>query len=83
MNRRSNAWQWNPPKRKQGSGALPAARDVQSSMECTGLMPQIPQSESEALALSQLYAIHTLKPHGNIGKGNPNNPPDEIAFHRQ
>ena len=50
--------------------------------ECTGLMQHIPEHESEAQALSSLYAIHPVKPQGNIGKDNPQNDPDEIHFHR-
>ena len=55
---------------------------VSSATECTGLMAQPAQSEAESETLSRLYAIHTIKPQGNIGKGNPRNDPDEIAFHR-
>ena len=55
---------------------------MQSATECTGLMQQVPENEGEARSLSQLYAIHTLKPQGNVGKDNPNNDPSEIRFHR-
>ena len=36
-----------------------------------------------ARALSALYAIHQVKPQGNVGKDNPNNPQEEINFHRE
>ena len=77
------AWQWNPPKRTAFAGeAFPANKDVLSATECTGLMQQVPENESEAHALSGLYGIHTVKPQGNAGKCNPNNDPSEIRFHR-
>ena len=77
------AWQWNPPKRSAFAGeAFPANKDVLSVTECTGLMQQVPENESEAYALSGLYGIHTVKPQGNVGKCNPNNDPSEIRFHR-
>ena len=84
MNRKSgNAWQWNPPKRQKAADEVfPYGADVLSATECTGLAQQVPENESEARALSGLYAIHTLKPKGNIGKDNPNNDPSEIRFHR-
>lgn len=78
------AWQWNPPRHKAlADESFHAVKDVQSATECTGLMQQIPENESEAYALSSLYGIHVIKPQGNIGKDNPNNAPDEIAFHRR
>ena len=78
------AWQWNPPPRSPDSDdALHPRRGILSSTECTGLMQQVPENESEAHALSSLCGIHTVKPQGNVGKGNPRNPPEEIAFHRE
>ena len=53
-----------------------------SATECTGLMAQPAMNEEESQSLSDLYAIHSIKPQGNVGKGNPNNDPDEITFHR-
>ena len=77
------AWQWNPPRRKAfADETFQPNKDVQSATECTGLMQQIPENESEAYALSSLYGIHALKPQGNIGKCNPNNPSSEQQFHR-
>ena len=58
------------------------AEQAASATECTGLMTQPAMNEAESRELSELYAIHTPKPQGNVGKGNPNNDPDEIAFHR-
>jgi len=82
-NTRTNAWQWNPPKLQETADeTFHAMKDVQSMTECTGLMQQVPENEMEAHALSQLYAIHTVKPQGNIGKCNPRNDPSEIRFHR-
>ena len=82
-----SAQQWNPPK--------PRAKDIEaadesfhkrevvaSATDCTGLMMQVPGTEAAAESLSDLYAIHEVKPQGNVGKDNPNNDPDEIAFHR-
>lgn len=78
------AWQWHPPKRTNaGNEAFATHKDVQSATECTGLIQQVPENESEAYALSGLYGIHVVKPQGNVGKCNPNNDPGEIAFHRQ
>ena len=78
------AWQWNPPPITEiADEAFHAQRDVQSATECTGLTPQPVMSESAGESLSSLYAIHEVKPQGNAGKCNPNNDPDEIAFHRQ
>ena len=79
----SNAWQWNPPKTQRAADeSFHACKDVQSATECTGLMQHVPEDEGEADALSGLYAIHTAKPQGNVGKCNPNNDPGEIRFHR-
>ena len=81
--RASAAWQWNPPPREETADeCFHTRRQVQSATECTGLMQQVPESESEARSLSQLYAIHTVKPQGNVGKDNPNNPEAERSFHR-
>jgi len=80
---RTNAWQWNPPKRQETADeSFRAYKDVQSMTECTGLMQQVPENESEARSLSALYGIHTVKPQGNAGKCNPRNDPSEIQFHR-
>ena len=77
------AWQWNPPKHGTfADESFHASKDVQSATECTGLMQQIPENESEAYALSSLYGIHVMKPQGNIGKCNPNNSSAEQQFHR-
>ena len=77
------AWQWNPPKRVAfADESFHAYEDVQSATECTGLVQQIPENESEAYSLSSLYGIHVIKPQGNVGKCNPNHDPDEIRFHR-
>lgn len=76
------AWQWNPPARRSTSPAMDA-KEIQSSTECTGLMQHVPEDEGEAHALCDLYSIHAVKPKGNIGKGNPRNNPEEIAFHRE
>ena len=82
--KKTNAWQWNPPKRQEWAHeAFRACPDIQSATECTGLMQHVPENESEAHSLSELYAIHTVKPKGNVGKDNPRNDPDEIRFHRQ
>jgi len=78
-----NAWQWNPPKQQEiADEAFHTYKDVSSATECTGLMQHIPENESEAHSLSELYAIHTVKPQGNVGKLNPRNDPSEIRFHR-
>ncbi len=39
---------------------------VSSATECTGLIPRGPESEEEAEAYSELYAIHS--PDGDAGK---------------
>ena len=81
---RRSAVQWNPPPlRGNTPSPFDAEQDVQSATECTGLTPQPVMSESAGESLSSLYAIHEVKPQGNAGKCNPNNDPDEIAFHRQ
>lgn len=79
--------QWNPPKPRaqdiEASDESFHKREVvQSATECTGLMMQVPGTEVAAESLSDLYAIHEVKPQGNVGKDNPNNDPREIRFHR-
>ena len=75
---------WNPPKRRMEAAdeTFRAAKNVQSATECTGLAARVPGTDAAAEALSGLYAIHELKPQGNPGKDNPNNPPGERDFHR-
>ena len=46
------------------------------------ILQPVPETESKARSLSALYAIHQVKPQGNVGKDNPNNPQAEIDFHR-
>ena len=77
------AKQWNPPP-LDGRDELPisAVASVASATECTGLEARPVTSENAAASYSQLYGIHAQKPQGNIGKGNPNNDPSEIEFHR-
>lgn len=36
--------------------------DVASATECTGLMPAMPQTDDQAIALSRLAGIHPLRP---------------------
>ncbi|MBR5288183.1 MAG: hypothetical protein IKU34_06280 [Clostridia bacterium] len=75
--------QWNPPPMpKDGENGFDQPQNIASATECTGLSAQPAKDWPEAQALSELYAIHQMKPQGNIGKGNPNNAPSEIAFHR-
>lgn len=63
------AWQWNPPPMPGAADdSLRTRREVQSHTECTGLMQHVPEDESEAHALSNLYGIHPVKPK------NPANP---------
>lgn len=77
------AWQWNPPAHQElADEAFHTRKSVLSATECTGLMQQVPENDSEAQSLSQLYSIHTVKPQGNVGKDNPRNNPEEISFHR-
>lgn len=81
--RHPNPSRWEPPPVAPHVPApFETPQVVQSATECTGLMAQPAMNEEESESLSQLYAIHPLKPQGNVGKGNPNNDPDEIAFHR-
>lgn len=78
-----NAWQWNPPEHMEiADEAFHTYKDVSSATDCTGLMQQVPENESEAHSLSELYAIHTVKPQGDVGKGNPRNTPSERQYHR-
>ena len=75
--------QWNPPPIKKDSKTIyDPPQNVASATECTGLTQQPVMNDFEAQDYSELYAIHPLKPQGNIGKGNPNNDPSEINFHR-
>ena len=50
---------WNPPAQK---GKPRTSGNVASSTEGTGLTPAEPADWSEACALGELYAVHTLKP---------------------
>ena len=81
------AYQWNPPKQQADAEAADESfhkrQNVSSATDCTGLMMHVPETPAAAQSLSDLYAIHELKPQGNVGKGNPNNPEEEIAFHRE
>ena len=80
---RQNAYQWNPPPIPKGSHAVyNQPQDVVSATECTGLTQQPVTNVLEAQDISDLYAIHQLKPQGNVGKGNPRNDKSEIEFHR-
>jgi len=75
--------QWNPPPIPKGSHTVyDQPQSVASATECTGLTQQPVMNVLEAQDYSDLYAIHQLKPQGNVGKGNPNNDPSEVAFHR-
>ena len=79
----SAAWQWNPPARQETADeSFHTRRNVQSATECTGLTPRPVMSEEAGESLAALYAIHEIKPQGNVGKCNPNNDPGEISFHR-
>lgn len=81
---RASAVQWNPPKlEKNASLPIYEEQDVVSSTECTGLTQQPVMNESESVDYSKLYAIHEIKPQGNVGKCNPRNDPSEIVFHRE
>ena len=78
-----SAHQWNPPPiPPEKETAFIQPQNVVSATECTGLVRQPIQNVFEAGAFSDMLAIHQMKPQGNIGKGNPNNAPSEIAFHR-
>lgn len=76
-----NRWE-PPPIAPHVPSPFETPQIVTSATECTGLMAQPAMNEEESEALSDLYAIHALKPQGNVGKGNPNNDPEEIEFHR-
>ena len=77
------AKQWSPPL-LDSRDELPisAVASVASATECTGLEAQPVTSDTAAASYTQLYGIHAQKPQGNIGKGNPQNDPSEIRFHR-
>lgn len=80
---KQHAHQWDPPKLpKDAKLPFDDPQNVVSATECTGLTQQPVINTLEAQDYSNLYAIHPLKPQGNVGKGNPNNDPSEIAFHR-
>jgi len=82
--RQHTAHQWNPPPpRPDAPHVFPGSQVLASATECTGLVQKPITSQSESVDMTQLYAIHEQKPQGNIGKGNPNNDPSEIHFHRQ
>ena len=56
------AWQWNPPPIEEiADEAFHAERDVPSATECTGLMPALPQNQSQDVSSASLYAIHSAK----------------------
>ena len=79
-----NPRKWNPPPISPDMpSAFGKTQSVASATECTGLERRPVLNETEAENYAELYRIHAQKPQGNIGKGNPNNSPDEIAFHRQ
>ena len=80
---RTGVKMWNPPPlTTRIESPFDHTQNVQSATECTGLVQQPVMNQSEGLNLSSLYAIHDLKPQGNVGKDNPNNDPFEIEFHR-
>lgn len=80
---RQGVYQWNPPPLGKNTHTVyDQPQDVVSATECTGLTQQPVINVLEAQDYSDLYAIHQLKPQGNVGKGNPNNDPSEVAFHR-
>lgn len=75
--------QWNPPPvGKMADLPLSVTANVVSATECTGLERQPVTSDMAAEQYARLYGIHAQKAQGNIGKGNPNNDPSEIGFHR-
>lgn len=81
--RKNSAVQWNPPKLPTAQESfIDASPNVVSSTECTGLTPQPVIDENESIHYSELYAIHSIKPQGNIGKCNPNHDPGETASHQ-
>ncbi|MBR5301406.1 MAG: hypothetical protein IKU38_01055 [Clostridia bacterium] len=80
---RGCAKQWNPPKlQKDEDMPLSGTENTVSATECTGLEAQPATGDGAAHSYSRLYGIHTQKTQGNIGKGNPGNDPEQIAFHR-
>ncbi len=80
---RQSAGGWNPPPLPPDSPTVyDVPQNVVSATECTGLSQQPAMNVLEAQDLSDLYAIHQMKPQGNVGKGNPWNDPSEITFHR-
>ena len=80
---RGGAKQWNPPPISPGAqSSISPPQNVVSATDCTGLESQPVLSDSAAENYTDLYAIHAQKPQDNIGKGNPNNDPSEIRFHR-
>jgi len=81
---RTGAKQWNPPPiiRDLKSPFCPE-QNVASATECTGLEIRPVVDGIAAESYTDLYTIHEQKTQGNIGKGNPRNDPDEIAFHRE
>ena len=81
---RQTAYGWNPPPLpKDAKLPFDDPQNVVSATECTGLTPQPIMNESECVNYEDLYATLPLKPQGNVGKGNPNNDPSEIRFHRK
>lgn len=78
------AQQWTPPSivRDLKSPFCPE-QNVASATECTGLEIRPAIDSLAAESYTGLYAIHEQKTQGNIGKGNPQNDPDEIHFHRK
>ena len=80
---RQGVYQWNPPPpNKQAQTVYDQPQSLVSATECTGVILQPLQNVLEAQEMSDLFSIHQMKPQGNIGKGNPNNEPSEMAFHR-
>ena len=78
------AKQWNPPPvDRRIDIPLDRTENIASATECTGLEAQPVISGEAAENYTRLYGIHAQKPQGNIGKGNPNNTPSEIGFHRE
>lgn len=64
MSRKRKSGQfWNPPSISHNEHAdTQHPADVLSATECTGLLRAVPESESEAKAVSSIYGIHTLRP---------------------
>ena len=81
--RQHGVQQWNPPRLGMDvKSPFCPEQNVASATDCTGLEAQPILSEAAADSYQHLYAIHAQKPQGNIGKGNPQNDPEEIHFHR-